>query len=844
MTKDYLIADLQAQIAQLKQEKAALLESCHDQVGDCHEQLEFSQTLNKVSYAIRQSLDLEVILNTTVAEIRSALGVDRVIICQFDLSQGQGTIVAEAVLSPDFSILGQTVSDPCIHPAFLERCGEGKIKGNCGSSPGRAPSPLATGNFWNNYRSAQKCLWPLWIWANLTKFGVFGGESMSSPKGLDSIRTGIIKRFGGSNRDRVIPVPPLPKTQQQLLQRQQSEHLLTSHAEQQRVINRLSQLVLQNNSIEQLTKHATQEIQKILAMPLVEVLELADNQAAFILKASQGWPKYLLNQKVIGMDTDSQAKYAITHNQPVMVEDFPLETRFSGSPLLHNQRVIASLMVPIIGDNKYGVLGVQSPKARIFSPEEVQFVESIANIIAAALDKRQAQLELNHFFDLSRDLFAIVDFSGNFRRVNQSFTKILGYSLKEIHHHSFFELVHPAHQTLAEEKIHYLSLGFDSVTFESPYRCSDGVYRWLQWNMIAAGDNIFYGVGHDIEERKLAEVALRQLNEDLENRVQKRTLELKQINYSLLKEIQERKVAQQRNASIVKALGDIVYERDDQAETINWYGNHQQVLGWEENQSTLNAWFDRIHPHDRPMVLGQLKQARLHQQLFDVEYRVRHYQGHYLWIHDRGVFRENPRYDAYNRILIIGVIKDITAPKRAQEALGESEERFRAIFEQTDVGMAICTLKGKFFRVNQKCSNIFGYVRYDLLQHTLLDLVYSEDQPSIQAAFTSLLQGEITSYTSENRYLNHHQVLIWGRSHLSLIKNSANEPHYFIVVIEDITEAKEAELALKESQHFIQSITDASPNLLSIYDLESDRHIYVNRGVTKILGYTPEEIQS
>ena len=139
-----------------------------------------------------------------------------------------------------------------------------------------------------------------------------------------------------------------------------------------------------------------------------------------------------------------------------------------------------------------------------------------------------------------------------------------------------------------------------------------------------------------------------------------------------------------------------------------------------------------------------------------------------------------------------------TERKRAEEALRESEERFRATFEQAAVGIAHVALDGRWIRVNDKLCEIVGYSHEELLEKDFQDITYSDDLDANLQQAQQLLAGGITTYTMEKRYLKKDGSVVWGNLTVSLVRNSSGEPKYFITVIENITERKRAEEALRE----------------------------------------------
>ncbi|HAX85695.1 MAG TPA: hypothetical protein DCY91_05340, partial [Cyanobacteria bacterium UBA11370] len=150
---------------------------------------------------------------------------------------------------------------------------------------------------------------------------------------------------------------------------------------------------------------------------------------------------------------------------------------------------------------------------------------------------------------------------------------------------------------------------------------------------------------------------------------------------------------------------------------------------------------------------------------------------------------------------------DITQSKQTDAELRESEERFRATFEQAAVGIKHVSINGQLLRVNQKFCDIVGYTREELLTLTSQDITYPDDVEKDRAYVRSLLAGEIETYSLEKRYLRKDNTLVWVQVTASLVRSPEGDPKYFINVVQDISERqavrrerKATELALRHSE--------------------------------------------
>jgi PAS domain S-box-containing protein len=136
------------------------------------------------------------------------------------------------------------------------------------------------------------------------------------------------------------------------------------------------------------------------------------------------------------------------------------------------------------------------------------FLQGVAFDVTAI---KEAEEERERFFSLSLDLFCVAGMDGYFRRVNQAFSAVLGYSIEELLQRPFLELVHPDDREATSAQLAGLARGEPTERFENRYRCRDGSYRWLQWVAAPFTERqLCFAAARDVTREKQDEEALRE----------------------------------------------------------------------------------------------------------------------------------------------------------------------------------------------------------------------------------------------------------------------------------------------------------------------------------------------
>lgn len=181
----------------------------------------------------------------------------------------------------------------------------------------------------------------------------------------------------------------------------------------------------------------------------------------------------------------------------------------------------------------------------------------------------------------------------------------------------------------------------------------------------------------------------------------------------------------------------------------------------------------------------------------------------------------------------------LAAEQSAAEAY-ESEQRFRATFEQAAVGIALVAPDGRWLRVNQKLCAIVGYSHDELMGKTFQDITHPDDLNSDLTQAQQVLDGKTETYSLEKRYLRKDAQIVWINLTVALVRQADGSPDYFISVIEDIQRRKQAEAALRESQGRLQLVLDATNDGLWDWDLRSGE-VYRSPRYCELIGYPADQ---
>ena len=294
-----------------------------------------------------------------------------------------------------------------------------------------------------------------------------------------------------------------------------------------------------------------------------------------------------------------------------------------------------------------------------------------------------------------------------------------------------------------------------------------------------------------------------------------------------------------RYDAAMRASGQIFYDWNTVTNEIIW-GGDERLLGYTaaELGGSLAGWMELVHPDDRAAVLEDVGRVVAAKSSACIEYRVRARNGRYRLIKDHGHFYPN---DDGQLIRMAGFISDITEQRRAEEELRSGEERFRKVFAHAATGMTLQSLEGVFLEVNRAYCEITGYEERELVGANYCSITHPDDLARNLAGMQELLAGKVPSLVMKKRYLSKDGRVVWVRNSVSLLRDSEGAPLQFIVLVEDITDSKKAEEALRGSEERFRKLFAHAATGMTLQDLKGN-FLEVNQAFCAITGYDEREL--
>jgi PAS domain S-box-containing protein len=259
--------------------------------------------------------------------------------------------------------------------------------------------------------------------------------------------------------------------------------------------------------------------------------------------------------------------------------------------------------------------------------------------------------------------------------------------------------------------------------------------------------------------------------------------------------------------------------------------------GLSAKQALDSGWQVAIHPDDLPRILETFREALNSVKPYEVEGRFRRFDGEFRWF----LFRGSPQRDRSGKVAKwYGTNTDLEERKRAEDALRKSEERWRSVFENSAIGVALTDLNGRFLTANHVFQAMVGYTEEELRALHILDVTHEDYRQANWVLITELVAGKRPQFQIEKKYRRKDGSLIWVSNNVSLVPGTERVPRFIMALSEDITQRKRAEEALRRSEAYLAEGQRLAKTGSWAVDPKTEKCIYWSEEMRQIFGLDPQ----
>jgi len=448
-------------------------------------------------------------------------------------------------------------------------------------------------------------------------------------------------------------------------------------------------------------------------------------------------------------------------------------------------------------------------------------VEQLLAMIHRAIEKRQAEEALREseakysvLVEQAKDAVFIVQ-DDVYSFVNTSFGEITGYTVEEILGTPFLDIVAPESRALVAERYRLRMAGKEVPSvYEIKIQCKDGTLKEVEISpriIQYRGRPANMGIGRDITERKRAEEELKAAEEYARNLIDS-SLDM------IISVDQDRRIAE-FNQAAQETFG---YSK---AEVL---GKHVDLLYADPTEGL------KVHQTARRTgrFTGEILNKRKNGQTFPCSVSasaMRDAEGNFLGV--------------------MGVSRDITERKRAEEALRESEARFRLLAENMTDVISVTDMAGRPTYMSPSVTRLYGFSVEEAMNRTPEESLTPASLEVVAEAFAAEIaigdrggEDRFRARTRELEAFRKDGSTVWVEASVSFLRDSNGRPVEILSVVRDITKRKRAEEALHESEENFRALAENAIDGILI-SLDEGGHVYANKRAAKITDYTVPELR-
>jgi PAS domain S-box-containing protein len=434
-------------------------------------------------------------------------------------------------------------------------------------------------------------------------------------------------------------------------------------------------------------------------------------------------------------------------------------------------------------------------------------VQDITEVKKAEKKLKETQKRFENLFQYASDAIFLIDpKSHQIIDCNQVATTYLGYSKEELKGKKITKI--SAEKQISKELIKR-AIKKGKLIFETEHQTKAGEIIPVEVSSRVVdtdGQLMLQSFVRDISKRKQAEIEIRKSEERFR----------KIFNESPI------------GMSVVQINGKYLTVNDQLC----------AILGFDREELLTRSFQDITHPDD--LALDEV----LSQKVFEGEIPFLQLEKRYIHKKNKPVWTRVTatiiRDDQGEPLYGLSMVEDISKRKEAEQRLKETEQRFQKVFDQSPIGIVLVNEKGEYLDANRQMSRITGYTREELIKRDFDSVTHKDDLSEDKRLTKKIFKGEIPSFQMEKRYIRKDGELIWAKVTGTVIRDDNGIATYGVGMIEDITQTKEAEEKLRQSEERFEKMAEVSP--VGIFSTDSEgNHTYANERYLQLSDLTPEE---
>ncbi|HEV7265610.1 MAG TPA: PAS domain S-box protein [Falsiroseomonas sp.] len=517
---------------------------------------------------------------------------------------------------------------------------------------------------------------------------------------------------------------------------------LEQMAKRQRVLADFGEFVLRSESLDEILTEACRLVGEALGTERAKILEIEHESETLLVRAGVGWKPEVVGSLRLSMREHSSESFSIEAGKPVITRDIREEDRFDVPAFMKEAGVVALANVPIFlpGGQAYGLLQVDSREQREFGEADSEFLRTYAALLGPVIDRLHKQRKLRAteqrfrlIVESARDYAIFVADTED--RITDWFPgaeAVFGWTADEAVGQPSSILFTPEDRATHIDEDEVETARARGVAPNRRWHLRrDGTRVFIEGTVTALrGEDGelrgFLKIGQDVTERRRTDEQLRE--------------------------------SEERLRALVTATSDVLYRMSPDWTEMRRLDGRGSL---SDTASPSRTWLDEcIHPDDQPQVRDAIREAIRTKTVFEQEHRVLRTDGSLGWTLSRAV----PLLDARGEIREwFGAASDVTARKRTEEALRESEARFRHMADSAPALIWMTDAEGTVTFANMHFEHMFGRPAEEMLGDGWARFVPEQDLEMLNAGQRDAFQAR-GPFRAETRVRDRAGRVLWVRS--------------------------------------------------------------------------------